>query len=293
MECLIPTALSKSPVPAPFRVNKGQTHVKQVSRRHSTLITGCRALAGISTAKTMKNIAFILRIIGYVFLIAGIILVILYTIQYIDALNKSINTALSTGELKSLGTVLYNILYAPITMFALSTILNYISSNLEKRAEEAKREFLEKLSGLLLIYRGISIQELARRVHESPKAVEEALAEIVRNGKLQIHVDSNGIVHIESATPKHFSASPGIASVTSPIPPPPQLPQSDRVRGEAMGEGTQVLPQSHTATPSPESQGLSRDVEEKLKRIEEAYRKGLISEETYRKLLEKLRKGQA
>lgn len=252
-------------------------------------------MAAPSTARTMKNIGFALRITSYVLLVAGVSLVVLYLVEYMDALNKAIGVAVSTGELGPLQNVLYRILYTPVILLALSAVLGYIGGSLEKRAEEARREFLEKLSGLVLMYQGISIQELARRLREPPKVIEEALAEIAREGKIRVRVDSNGLVHAEPAAPQQPVAAPA-SPLAPPVPPPAQpiAPESDQVRGERLEEeeGTQVMPQGGAAAPAPEGQEPG-SLEERLRRIEEAYRRGLISEETYRQLVEKLKKGEA
>ena len=254
-------------------------------------------MAGLSTARTMKNIGFALRVTSYILLVAGVSLVVLYLVQYMDALNKAISVAVSTGELGPLQSVLYNILYAPVILLAASAVLGYIGGSLEKKAEEARREFLEKLSGLVLMYQGISIQELSRRLREPPKAVEEALAEIAREGKLRIRVDSNGLIHAEPAAPQQPAAapSPTVPVAASPVPPPAQpiAPESDQVRSAPVEEeGTQIMPQGGAAAAASEEQPQG-DLEERLRRIEEAYRQGLISEETYRQLVEKLKKGEA
>jgi len=259
---------------------------------------GCCAVVMPSSARVLRNTGFVLKLVGYVLLAAGISILMLNLVDSMDALNRAINAALSTGRLDFLQYVLYSILYTPIILLAASAVLGYIGGSLEKRAEEMRKEFLEKLVGMVLMYQGITVQDLARRLGETPRTVEEALAEITKEGRLRIRVDNNGVVHVEQPAPQQAQATAPPLAVTPapapPVPPPPAqpvAPESDNVRGgEAAEEGTQVMPQGVVGAAGGEAAGAG-SVEEQLKRIEEAYRRGLISEETYRQLVEKLKKG--
>lgn len=239
----------------------------------------------LSKKKFIKHLGRSLHIIALIIFAYGIYLLIYNLYNYL----YYINTIRTTEDL---GYWLKIVSLKPIIYFIIAGVIAKIVRYIDKYADEYWKAQVAKIIGLIESYREIHISTLARKVGMSPKRLEEILALLKHEGLFKGKIDQNGFIH--SSAEEEIVEPPVIAIQNIADMPRPEQPATTLAPRVSVheAEGTVVVDESRREkeTSSGESEPSAEDIEKKIKELEKAYKEGLISEETYRKMLEELRK---
>lgn len=152
----------------------------------------------------------------------------------------------------------------PLAVVLVSLIVNQVGFFVRREADSMKREFEKSLLGAIEAYQHIPLSYLAQKIGEDPRYIEYMLTRLKIEGRFRGFIDLQGYVH---------------ARLESPV------PAIRQVQPQRVQQGTGRVPSGEQV----EERELV-DVEEKRREIEEMYKRGIISRETYLRLLEELEK---
>jgi hypothetical protein len=225
------------------------------------------------TADILKITASALAVIGVVILVLNLI----QNLEYIEPIIEANDTS-------AFFSWLYRVLATPIILFAASSIVGAVARVMAKRAETGYQNFVKELIGRIRMYKRIAISDLARFFGESPRNIESILARLSHEGVFKGYVEKGVVVYSEQET-------------MAPVPPVISSPARneedvERIDVEAdLGETRIVAPEAESGARDTSSIAEVGDINERIEKLREAYEKGLISRETYEKMLREL-KGQ-
>ncbi len=202
----------------------------------------------------LRYTAAALTIVSYGLLAYAILLFIVRLLDLLPLLEGV------TG-LEDLVNLVKTYLIEPAAYLAAVPVVSKAAELLSKYSEEYWDNFTKSLIGAIESYRVIHVSQLASLYGESAEWISRVITRLRAEGKFRGHMDARGLVYAAGYAP--------------PPQPPTQQEAPTEVRVPVTGGGEEA-----TST-----------VDERLREIEEAYRKGLISEETYRRLLSELQKG--
>jgi len=258
----------------------------------------------IKDIQSLKTVSTALRIISYVFTSIGLLILLLNLILNMESL-WSLGRQPVDMAVRNLAGLLYRMLFTPLILIIVGDIIRLGHRISERKAAEQYNDLVKEVLGIVMMYKDISLRDLAARIREEPSEVEAFLAKLRYDKICNVYVDPHGIVHIESTERPLAQPVPQPVPV-QPVPPiiPTPKPEPEVSREEktevVLPPTTAAPPTIKPTTPTPPTTPVAPSLseEEKIKkkeeiarkitRLKEAYEKGLIGEETYRKMLEEL-----
>jgi len=247
----------------------------------------------ISRIKMLKTLSMILRITGYTIIAIGVVLLVFNLVSNIENF-VALQKLPGDSAIRAFTEILLNILFTPVILIVLGDIINLAYRLSEKRIAEEYNDLVKEVLGAVMMYRDISLSDLAKKIGETPTELEAFLAKLRFDKAVHVYIDSKGVIHAESAeksqpqSPQPIPAQPVppiLHTGQEPIPPLRPQTETDTVRES---ERTEVVAPTPLTPQSTAKTTVDEETSEKIARLKEAYEKGLISEETYKKLLEEL-----
>jgi len=260
----------------------------------------------IRRIQLLKTVSTTLRIASYALTTIGLAILLFNLILNMENL-------LNLGEqpielaVRNLAGLLYTMLFAPLMLIIVGSIIHLGYKIGEEKAAERYNDLVKEVLGTVMMYKNISLRDLAVRIGEHTREVETFLAKLRYDKICNVYVDSQGIVHLESVerplaqpVPQPIPVQPVRPIISTSSKPEPEVSREEKTEvvlpltPAAPSATTPTTPTSPTATPvmpslsEEEKIKKKEEITRKMIRLKEAYEKGLISEETYRKMLEEL-----
>ncbi len=220
-------------------------------------------------------------VLGYGLLVYGVYLLV-------DVLLRLVPVLGAAGSLGALARILYEALMTPLAFVFAGLFVGYLAGLLRSAARRAWDEYVKTLIGYIEARGAVTLQELAARFEVEPRQLEELLAKLRAEGVFKGYIGGDGVVYASHAAPAQAGyAAPQRQEVEPGEPGEVAHAEADEVRVPLESFETLESPGAAAGEAGGEPGG---GVEDEMRRLEEMYRRGLISEETYREMLEKLRR---